>query len=79
MVIKILCHRHWEQMGVDPKVLPFLCIFPLSVMEYRLNLTRSQNLSNFCARDFGVTKICNVYAYDLRNKEIKTGGGSPFI
>ena len=23
---------------------------------------------------FGVTKIYNVYAYDLRNKEIKTGG-----
>ena len=34
-----------------------------------------KNLSNFCARDFGVTKICNVYAYDLRNKEIKRGGG----
>ena len=32
-----------------------------------------KNLSNFCARDFGVTKICNVYVYDLRNKEIKTG------
>ena len=43
-------------MRVDPKVLPFLCIFA------------------FCARDFGVTKICNVCAYDLRNKEIKTGG-----
>ena len=25
-VIKILCHRHWERMGVDPKALPFLCI-----------------------------------------------------
>ena len=37
-------------------------------------MTQSKNLSNFCARDFGVTKICNVYAYDLRNKEIKTGG-----
>ena len=23
---------------------------------------------------FGVTKICYVYAYDLRNKDIKTGG-----
>ena len=62
-------------MGVDPKVLPFLCIFALSVMENRQNLTQSQNLSNICARDFGVPKICNVYAYDLRNKEIKTGGG----
>ena len=37
-------------------------------------MTQSQKLINFCARDFGVTKICNVYAYDLRNKEIKTGG-----
>ena len=36
--------------------------------------TIAKILSNFCARDFGVTKICNVYAYDLRNKEIKTGG-----
>ena len=53
-------------MGVDPKVLPFLYIFALSVME---------NLSNLCARDFDVTNICNVYAYDLRNKEIKKGGG----
>ena len=34
----------------------------------------SKTLSNFCARDFGVTKICNVYVNDLRNKEIKTGG-----
>ena len=34
-VIKILCHRHWERMGVDPKVLLFLCIFALSVMENR--------------------------------------------
>ena len=36
--------------------------------------TIAKNLSNFCARDFGVTKICNVYAYDLRCKEIKTVG-----
>ena len=55
-------------MGVNPKVLPFLCIFALSVMENRYNLT------HFCAKDCCVTKICNVYAYDLRNKEIKTGG-----
>ena len=34
-VIKILGHRHWERMGVDPKVLPFLCIFALSVIENR--------------------------------------------
>ena len=33
-----------------------------------------KHLSNFCARDFGVTKIYNVYAYDLQNNEIKTGG-----
>ena len=35
-VIKILCHRHWERMGVDPKVQKFLCIFALSVMEESL-------------------------------------------
>ena len=27
-----------------------------------------------CASDFRVTKICYVYTYDLRKKEIKTGG-----
>ena len=27
IIKKILCHRHWERMGVDPKVLPFLYIF----------------------------------------------------
>ena len=38
-------------------------------------MTQSQkNLSNICARDFGVTKIYNVYVYDLRNKKRKTGG-----
>ena len=62
-------------MGVDQKVLLFLCIFALSVMENRKILHNRKNLSNFCARDFGVTKICKVYAYDLRNKEIKHGGG----
>ena len=30
--------------------------------------------SNFCARDFRVTKIGFEYTYDLRKKEIKTGG-----
>ena len=26
-VIKILCHRHWERMGIDPKVLQCFMYF----------------------------------------------------
>ena len=37
-------------------------------------MIQSRKLNNFCARDFRVTEICNVYTYDLRKKEIKTGG-----